>query len=67
VLRDPERLEGLVAGIAAHASPISDVRAGSDYRSAMLPVFIRRTIELAMKRLDENERWNPTGSHSPLP
>jgi carbon-monoxide dehydrogenase medium subunit len=57
--------ERLAAGIAAHASPISDVRAGSDYRSAMLPVFIRRAIELALKRLDENERWNPTASHSP--
>jgi carbon-monoxide dehydrogenase medium subunit len=51
-LRDPEYLERLVAGIAAHASPISDVRAGADYRAAMLPVFIRRAIELAMKRLD---------------
>ena len=58
-------IERIVARIAAHASPISDVRAGSEYRSAMLPVFIRRTIELAMKRLDEYERWNPTGSPSP--
>jgi carbon-monoxide dehydrogenase medium subunit len=65
LLRAPEHLERLVARIAAHASPISDVRAGADYRSAMLPVFIRRAIELALKRLDENERWNPTGSQSP--
>jgi CO/xanthine dehydrogenase FAD-binding subunit len=65
VLRDPEHLERIVARIAAHARPISDVRAGSEYRSAMLPVFIRRTIELAVKRLDEYERWNPTGSPSP--
>ena len=64
-LRDPAQLDGLAARIAAHASPISDVRAGSDYRAAMLPVFIRRAIELALKRLDENERWNPTASHSP--
>ena len=64
-LRDPEYLKLLVARIAGHASPISDVRAGADYRSAMLPVFITRALELALKRLDENERWNPTGSQSP--
>jgi CO/xanthine dehydrogenase FAD-binding subunit len=33
--------------IADHASPISDVRASRDYRSAMLPVFIRRTLQAA--------------------
>jgi len=58
-------VEAIAARIAAQASPISDVRAGSDYRSAMLPVFIKRTIELAMKRLDESETWNPSGSPSP--
>ena len=64
-LRDPERRQHVIARIAAHASPISDVRAGADYRSAMLPVFIRRAIDIALERLDGNERWNPTGSHSP--
>ena len=53
-----------VTRIAAHASPISDVRAGRDYRAAMLPVFIRRALEVALERLDENLTWNPPDSRS---
>jgi CO/xanthine dehydrogenase FAD-binding subunit len=36
-----------VERIVGHASPISDVRASRDYRAAMLPVFIRRTLQAA--------------------
>lgn len=36
----------------APASPISDLRAGGDYRSAMLPVLARRTLKTALARLD---------------
>jgi carbon-monoxide dehydrogenase medium subunit len=42
----------IIAGIAAQASPISDVRAADDYRAAMLPVFIKRALALAIQRLD---------------
>jgi carbon-monoxide dehydrogenase medium subunit len=35
----------------AHTSPISDVRASREYRTAMLPVFIRRTLQIATDRL----------------
>jgi CO/xanthine dehydrogenase FAD-binding subunit len=42
----------MIARIAAPARPISDVRAGGDYRAAMLPVFIRRALARAMQRLD---------------
>jgi CO/xanthine dehydrogenase FAD-binding subunit len=37
--------------VVAHASPISDLRAGADYRRAMLPVVARRTLSTAMQRL----------------
>jgi CO/xanthine dehydrogenase FAD-binding subunit len=40
--------------LVAHASPISDVRASRDYRSAMLRVFIRRTLQRAADRLDSD-------------
>ena len=40
----------MIARIAAQASPISDVRAAGDYRAAMLPVFIKRALALAMQR-----------------
>jgi carbon-monoxide dehydrogenase medium subunit len=33
------------------ASPISDVRAGADYRRAMLAIHARRALERAMSRL----------------
>jgi carbon-monoxide dehydrogenase medium subunit len=35
----------------AHTSPISDVRASREYRAAMLPVIIRRTLQIATDRL----------------
>jgi carbon-monoxide dehydrogenase medium subunit len=60
----PDRQQQTIARIAAHASPISDVRAGQDYRSAMLAVFIGRALDLALKRLDENVTWNPPDSLS---
>lgn len=41
----------LLAAAVAAASPISDIRASRDYRAAMLPVFIRRTMRLAADRL----------------
>ena len=41
----------MVDRVVAHASPISDVRASREYRAAMLPVFIRRTLQIAADRL----------------
>ena len=41
----------MVDRVVAHASPISDVRASREYRVAMLPVFIRRTLQIAADRL----------------
>jgi len=40
----------MIARIAAQARPISDVRAAGDYRAAMLPVFIKRALALALQR-----------------
>jgi len=37
--------------VMAHTSPISDVRASREYRAAMLPIFIRRTLQIATDRL----------------
>lgn len=37
--------------VIAHTSPISDVRGSREYRSAMLPIFIRRTLRVATERL----------------
>jgi len=41
----------MVDRVVAHARPISDVRASREYRAAMLPVFIRRTLQIAADRL----------------
>jgi carbon-monoxide dehydrogenase medium subunit len=43
--------EAVLAQLLAHASPISDVRADRDYRSAMLAVMSRRALESARARL----------------
>lgn len=56
--------ESFVARVAAEASPISDVRAGRDYRAAMLPVYIKRTLHLAMTRLNQDVTWNRPESQS---
>lgn len=40
------------ANVLSVASPISDVRAGADYRKAMLEVYSRRTLRRAMDRLE---------------
>ena len=53
--RDPRHLAAAAARIAGHASPISDVRAGRDYRLAMLPIYISRTLALAFDRLKERD------------
>jgi CO/xanthine dehydrogenase FAD-binding subunit len=54
--------QAIIARIAAQASPISDVRAADDYRAAMLPVFIKRALALAMQRLDGGSGFQPTVS-----
>ena len=41
----------MVDRVVAQTSPISDVRASREYRAAMLPVFIRRTLQTATDRL----------------
>ncbi len=57
-LEDGEQ-QAIIARIAAQASPISDVRSAGDYRAAMLPVFIKRALALAMKRLAEQSTGKP--------
>jgi CO/xanthine dehydrogenase FAD-binding subunit len=56
--------ESFIARVAAQASPISDVRAGRDYRVAMLTVYIGRTLQLAMTRLNQDVTWNRPDSQS---
>lgn len=56
VLGDPtagysERRDAIKV-LAAHATPISDVRANADYRSAMLCVMTDRALNSARSRLD---------------
>ena len=41
-------------GVLAHASPISDLRASSEYRTAMLPVLARRAFNTATERLRDS-------------
>ncbi|MEO1780270.1 MAG: FAD binding domain-containing protein [Pseudomonadota bacterium] len=60
VLGDPtadtgDRAEAIVA-MAAHAAPISDVRANADYRAAMLCVMAERALTVAHQRLAEGAR-----------
>ncbi len=45
-----------VASLASEAArPIDDVRAPADYRRAMVPVVVRRTLELAVRRAHGEE------------
>ncbi len=48
--------ENLIAPLIEKAHPISDVRASTDYRAAMLLVYSRRTLEEALRRLSNNNR-----------
>lgn len=56
-LADPAAPEGDVSGrigeLLAVATPISDVRAGADYRRAMLEVLAHRTLEAALAQREE--------------
>jgi CO/xanthine dehydrogenase FAD-binding subunit len=59
VLADPSadsaRCDQVLAGLAAHASPISDVRASDNYRRAMLIVLSRRALQTALGRRGAGE------------
>ncbi|MEM9344162.1 MAG: xanthine dehydrogenase family protein subunit M [Pseudomonadota bacterium] len=46
----PERA-AVIRDLAAHASPISDVRASAEYRTAMLTVMADRALQVAQNRL----------------
>lgn len=48
---DPTAREILLRAFVAHASPITDVRAGKDYRTAMLLTMSRRALESAIEQL----------------
>lgn len=48
--------ERLLAGLLAAADPISDVRAGRDYRLAMLAVLAGRCLATAVARRGQEER-----------
>lgn len=56
-LADPDlaatERDELIARLVERTSPISDVRAARDYREAMLPVYSRRTLEVAIRRLSD--------------
>jgi hypothetical protein len=43
--------DALLEGLIGQATPISDVRAGLEYRAAMLGVMSRRTLKIATSRL----------------
>jgi CO/xanthine dehydrogenase FAD-binding subunit len=47
---DAELWSGLEAALAAEVDPISDIRAGADYRRSMAGVFGRRALETAYRR-----------------
>jgi CO/xanthine dehydrogenase FAD-binding subunit len=51
---DPELLERAARAAAESASPIDDVRAGADYRRAMVPVLVRRALTRALGRARPN-------------
>ncbi len=48
-----ERVAAAAARAVEAARPIDDVRATARYRTAMVPVIVRRAIELALKRAGE--------------
>jgi carbon-monoxide dehydrogenase medium subunit len=54
-LTDPQAGERerdeVIQRLAAHASPITDVRASREYRQAMLLVLSRRALRVALERL----------------
>jgi carbon-monoxide dehydrogenase medium subunit len=50
---DRREKEAILRELVAHASPITDVRAEKDYRTAMLLVMSRRALKSAMERLQE--------------
>jgi len=45
------RWDAPLEDMRGHASPISDLRAGAEYRIAMLPVLTRRTLNTALDRM----------------
>jgi carbon-monoxide dehydrogenase medium subunit len=49
--RDAKKVEALIERVAGRTSPISDVRAGRDYRAAMTAVLVRRALRSAAERL----------------
>jgi carbon-monoxide dehydrogenase medium subunit len=52
---DPKEREAVLQSLVVHASPISDVRAQKDYRSAMLLTLSRRALATAIERLQLQE------------
>ncbi len=48
---DSKTRQGILEKIAAHTSPISDVRASREYRLAMVSVMAKRALEAALQRL----------------
>lgn len=48
---DPAERDRVIEGLVTAASPITDVRATREYRLAMLPVYTRRALAVARKRL----------------
>ena len=54
---DSELLKRAAGVAAASARPIDDVRASADYRSAMVPVMVRRALTMA---LDRAQRSRPS-------
>jgi len=57
ILGDPKAASGdrmqAIKRLAAQATPISDVRANADYRTAMLEVMMQRSLVTAQARLTE--------------
>jgi carbon-monoxide dehydrogenase medium subunit len=49
---DPEERERLLREVTARARPITDLRAGADYRQAMLLVYSRRALRAAISLRD---------------